>query len=111
MALKEFKQFDLKDKDLNKFQENVGLFINQLNKVILSGNLLLKTIGENPVDITIGTSRTLVSHGLGRSYQGFIIVDQTGNANVWRDSTYTENKDKFLPLIASSSVDVKLWVF
>lgn len=111
MALKEFKRIELIDTKLNKFQENVSEFVSQINPILLSGNLLLKTIGDNPQEITIATTRTLVSHGLGRSYQGFIIVDRTGNATVWRDTTYTENKDKFIPLIASSSVTVKLWVF
>lgn len=111
MALKDFKRLDFSDANLNKIQENISLFIDQLDFNLLSGNLLEQTQGADPQDIVIGTSTTLVSHGLGRSYRGFMVVDQTGNATIWRDSTYTVNKDKFIPLIASSSVTVKLWVY
>lgn len=111
MALKQFKTLELKDRETTKLQENIGEFLDRLPKNLLDGVLLNKTLGSNPQDIVIGTTRTLVSHGLGRDYQGFIITDQTGNANVWRDSSYNESKDKFIPLIASSVVTVKIWVF
>lgn len=111
MALKGFKTTDFKDKDLMKLQENISEYVGQLNPVILSGILLEKTLGQTPIEITIGTTTTLVSHGLGRNYQGWQLLDLQGDARVWRDTSYPDNKDKFLPLIASASVKVKLWVF
>jgi hypothetical protein len=111
MALKVFKKIDFNDLKINKLQDNVNTYLDQLKSPILTGALLTKTLGNDPVDIVIGTTRTLVSHGLQRNYQGFIVVDKTGNANIWRDATYTDNADKYIPLISSTSVTVKLWVF
>lgn len=103
MALIDLKRFDLGDKGANKLQENIRNFVRQFDKVTNDGALLS--------DITIGTSQTLVSHGLGRNFQGWYIVDIEGDARVWRDTTYSSNKDKYLPLKASASVRVKIWVF
>jgi hypothetical protein len=110
MALKEFKRIDFEDESLRKIQENIKQFFDQLDYNILSGNLLETKINSSE-PIVIGTSTTLVSHGLGRAFTGYIITDIQGDARVWRDATVTTNLDKFLPLRASSSVTVKLWVF
>ena len=111
MALKSLKTTDFRDKDLMKLQENVSEYVGQLNSIVLGGILLEKTIGQAPIEITIGTTTTLVAHGLSRKFQGWSLVDIQGDARVWRDVSYTDNLDKFLPLKASASVTVKLWVF
>lgn len=103
MALKELKRFNSEDKYLNDIQANVREFTNQLNKKTLDGNFL--------ESITIGTSTTLVPHALARSYLGWSIADLQGDARVWRDTTSTADTTKFIPLKASSSVIVNLWVF
>lgn len=110
MSLKDFKKIDFPDTDLSKLQENIRQFVSQLDYNLLSGNLLeTKLNSQDP--IVIGTSTTLVSHGLGRAFRGYILTDIQGDARVWRDATVTTNLDKFIPLKASSSVTVKLWVF
>lgn len=111
MALKEFKRIDSKDSVITKLQENIYAFLKQLNPITLNGLFLDKTIGVDPIDITIGTSTTLVSHGLGRAYQGWHLADLQGDARVWRDTTSTADETIYLPLRASTSVTVKLWVF
>jgi hypothetical protein len=110
MSLKDFKKLDFTDQDLSRLQENIKQFVSQLDYNFLSGNLLeTKLNSQDP--IVIGTSTTLVSHGLGRAFRGFVITDLQGDARVWRDTTVTQNLDKFIPLRASSTVTVKLWVF
>lgn len=101
--LKAFKRIDFKDRLLFQFQENVGQFLGQLNGKILGGNEVK--------DVVIGTSTTLVPHELARSYQGWHLLDIQGDARVWRDTTSTADNTKFLPLKASASVTVSLWVF
>lgn len=108
MALKEFKYIQSTSPEVNKVQDNLRNYLLQLNKLTLSGNLLDKT-GEDP--IVIGTTTTLVPHGLGRRIMGWHLVDIQGDARVWRDDTSTANEELFLPLKASASVTIKLWVF
>lgn len=103
MALKDLKLLDLGDRGSNKLQENVRNFVRQFNKATSDGAILS--------EITVNTTQTLVSHGLGRAFQGWHIVDIEGDARVWRDTSYTLNKDKYLPLKASASVRVKIWVY
>lgn len=104
MALKEFKQLQSKDIDLNKVQDNVRQYLGQLSGKLLSGNIL--------EGIALDSASTVdVPHMLGRSYQGWIILDQDGSAIIWRDSGATSDGTKFLPLKTSANVTVNIWVF
>ena len=113
MALRAFKTIDIKDRVLTQLQENVQQFLNQLNKTTLNGLFLekIKNASGSLIDITIGTSETLVPHGLTREFRGWHIVDIQGDARVWRVASSSADLHLFLPLRASSSVTVKLWVF
>lgn len=103
MALKDLKFIDSEDREIVKIQENMQTWTRQLNRTMLSGILL--------DEVTIATSETLVPHLLGRAFQGWQIIDLQGDARVWRVATSTANTSLFLPLRASASVVVKLWVF
>ena len=103
LALSNFKTIKSEDADTMSLQGNVREYVNQLNNVILSGRIVSSVV--------IGTSTTLVPHELARSYQGWHLVDLQGDARVWRDATSTADTTRFLPLRASSSVTVSLWVF
>lgn len=104
MALKAFKKLELQDREQTKLQDNVAEFLNQLPKTLLDGVIL-----EN---IALASASTaLVAHKLGRSFQGWIVLDQDGSAIVWRDSASTADNAKFLPLKTSAGVNVKLWVY
>lgn len=112
MALKDFQRIDAEDKTLVKVQENVDKYLRQINPTVNDGLFLEKIkSGSTLIDITIGTSTTLVPHGLGRIFQGWHLLDIQADARVWRDATSTSDPTKFLPLKASASVVVKLWVF
>jgi hypothetical protein len=103
MALKAFKKVDFKDKDISKFQSNVQEFLGQFNTVLNNGLIL-----EN---LSVGTTTVDIPHLLGRSYQGWHLLDIDADARVWRDSTSSANSSKFLPLKASASATIKIWVF
>lgn len=102
MALKDLKRIKLDNRDTETLQENVREYLGQLNPIVLSGII---------VDATVGTSTTLINHGLARKFQGWHLLDVQGDARVWRDATSTADSKLFLPLRASASVNVKLWVF
>jgi hypothetical protein len=102
MSLKDFKTIEIEDRVTSKLQDNVKLFVNQINKVITDGVF---------VEVTVGTVETLVEHKLGRQFLGWHLVDLQGDARVWRVATSTADQTKFLPLRSSIAVRVKLWVF
>jgi len=103
MALKDFQRFNAEDKEIVQVQENLSKYFKQLNPAILDGIFTQ--------EVTISTSTTLVPHGLARKFQGWHLLDIQGDARVWRDTTSTADNTKFLPLRASTSVVVRLWVF
>ena len=83
-------------------QETRAIFKDVSVNELLNGRLL-----EN---IAIATTATKVSHGLKRVPRGWLVVDRTADARVFRDSTGTE-RTTFLTLKASAACTVSLWVF
>lgn len=104
MALKDFRYHQTSDTDLNKVQDNLGTFLNQLDRRLLSGLILEKAELKSAHTVN-------VPHMLGRAYQGWIILDQDGSAIIWRDAGSIADKTRFLPLKSSADVNVKIWVF
>lgn len=103
MALKAFKKIDFKDKDSSRLQENIQSYLSQFNDVTLDGVVL--------TNVTVGTAITNIPHTLGREFQGWHLLDIQGDARVWRDTGSNSDSNKFLPLKASASVVVSLWVY
>lgn len=104
MALKEFKYIQTGSTELNKVQDNVRNYLSQLNKLLLSGNIIS--------GVSLDAASTVeVPHKLGRAFEGWIILDQDGSAIIWRDASASSDNTKFLPLKTSADVVVNLWVF
>jgi len=76
----------------------------------------LKTLDERGVrkltitGVALTTATTLVAHQLGRKPVGWLVIDKTAQADVWRDATVEVSADK-IPLRASASVtvDIQFW--
>ena len=99
MELKPLKKIIVDDYDLNKIQGYTRDFADQF-----SDNPF---INGRSIDATIGTSATVINHGLQQTPLGWIILDRTNNSNVWRVSW----DSKSITLQASVSTTIKLWVF
>lgn len=115
--LKDLKDHNCDDFDLNRFQDYVKQYVQQLNATILDGNLIkqYKQSGQM-VNVVLGTTTVMVPHGLNREYQGWQLLDLNADARVWRDSTVDttqkqNSKTLYLPLKASAACTVVLWVF
>ncbi len=85
------------------FQREARNAIKDIANISLVSGVLLS-------DVSIATTATRVSHGLGRVPKGWFVVDRTADARVYRDSTGTERKT-FLTLKASAACTVSLWIF
>lgn len=104
MALKDFKFIQAESAELNRVQDNLGTFLNQLDRRLLSGLIV--------EGVALKSANTVeVAHRLGRAYQGWIILDQDGSAIIWRDAGSASDKTRFLPLKSSANVNVNIWVF
>lgn len=68
---------------------------------IIQGNALTSISFEAATDKTI-------SHGLNRVPQGWIVIDKTGNADIWRSGEWTSNT---ITLKANVAVTASIWVY
>jgi hypothetical protein len=90
-------------RDNSLFQRNVqAAFAELIGIPILNGSLI-----EN---VILSTTATKISHKLGRPFTGFIVVKKNANVDIWMDSSAVDNS-LFIPLDASGTVTVSLWVF
>ena len=99
MILKPLKTSNVDEPQASRYFDRIKEFLDQIMRT--------EFLAGSSISTTIGTSNTEIPHGLDVIPNGFLIVDKTANSNIWRVSW---NK-KTITLIASSSVDVKLWIF
>jgi len=98
-----FKKINTKDYDLSKVQDNMDNTIKFLDTKSLLGGVYK--------DTALTTSDTIINHGLGKEWTGWIVTDQDSAATVYRSSTTNNSNDKQIILKASASVNVKLYIF
>ena len=87
------------DDTLNRIQDSIKQVVEpKINDIIL-----------NRVELTgtIVTSGTKISHNLGRVPTGWVVVDKTVNADVYRVSWNNET----ITLASTATTEIKLWVF
>lgn len=102
MAIRTFKTVTTASTELDRVQQNIGLFTTPLiNNPMLDGMLL--------EDVVLTTSETNVPHMLNRPYMGWTLVNKNAQADVWVSSSTQDTI--FLNLTASAAVTVSLWVF
>lgn len=92
------------DKDLNLFQTQLGKTMTPILETPLNYGVLLK-------DIVLSTGQNVVPTRLERVLQGWMIVRQRAQAQVWDTQDLNTTPNKTLLLNASTAVTVDLWVF
>ncbi len=93
--------------ELNRIQQNLEASLGVLKDLeILDGKLIT-------ADIT--TASTILAHGLGRSYKGFIVVKTVmENGSTFTGSIYEDPSDDdtiYLKLDTTANVTATVWVF
>lgn len=99
-VLRKLRRVYTDDRLINQIQSHVSEVLDGLRLAdILEGNL---------VTATITTAGTQIPHNLGRTPQGWILVDKTDYSDVCRVSW-----DKTFITLVSSTVDIDatIWVF
>ncbi len=74
--------------------------------------LLQNPLGDGALqkEIELGVSEVLVSHGLGRRPEGFIVTRQNASASIYESSTATF-PDRQIALTASATVTADIYFF
>jgi hypothetical protein len=94
-------QFQSEDKDFQLMQNSWGAVLNVLLKNPSLDNVLLK-------GISLSNGATVINHKLGRTPQGWRIVDIDGAATVYRSQPFN---NLTLTLTSNAAVTVSLEVF
>lgn len=101
MALPSFRRVRLKDKETETLQANLI----QTLQPILKSDIIDGTILR---DVSLVSGSNTIDHNLNRPVEGWIIIDQVGNAaTVYRTSWDTRT----ITLTASADTTISLWVF
>ena len=101
-----FERYRTSDYSLTRVQDKVEQFSTDLQSSgILSGRLI--------PDVEFAASTTKeISHGLGRKYQGYVVVSVNAKAIIQVDDTRNNNKSQFLALKSDGiACTASLWVF
>jgi hypothetical protein len=97
-----FAKLQTEDPLLDRVQDRIKGALDAVGRVpLLDGRLLT---------VSVGTSQTVIPHGLGRPWSGYIVVSRSANAQVW-NAPPDANSFALLVLQASAAVTVTLWVF
>ncbi len=105
MALKPFRLLGVSDAVLSRIQDAVAQAFAPLTR-----NLLLDSNFVTDVTLTSGADN-LISHGLGRAYEGFIVTKCTADTRVWISSSANTSPDKYINLRPNVTGVVTLYVF
>lgn len=116
--MRDIKKLKQQSWETEQLQENISEFLRNFDFTLLRGRLLEEENSEGVLSqkVSIPNSEKTFSHGLGRNYQGFIIVECDENANFKNvrssDKIQGRSADEFfITLEASTSCNAKVWVF
>jgi len=101
-----FERYRVNDYNLTRVQDKVEQFAKDVQSSgIINGRLI------PDIEFVAGTTKE-VSHGLGRKYQGYIVVSVNAKAVIQVDDTRNNNKAQFLALQSfGTDCTASLWVF
>lgn len=102
--IKAFKKLETEEDSGNLIQENIASVVEPLLRSPIVNGVLLKG-----VTLVTGTINQ-ISHTLGRAPQGWIVVRQDANANIWQVNP-KQLSSTLLQIQVSANVTVDLWVF
>ena len=99
--MKKYKKLHSEDNVIRQLQDNIEVVISPIIDSAIIDGVLLKNI-----HLTTG-SIDVVSHKLGRTPLGYLIVKRSAESTIWESET---NK-RSINLNCSANVTVSIWVF
>ena len=102
----QFERYRTDDYPLTRVQDKVEQFADTLQATGLLAGCLIENI------VFAASTTQNVLHGLGRNYQGYIVVSVNAKAIIQVDDTKNSNKSQFLALQSyGTPCTASLWVF
>ncbi len=103
-VLPKFQVINTSTPDLSTVQQNLVRTLNPIfNTPTLGGNLL--------TNISLVSGVNNINHGLGRTLNGWQIVRQRANANIWDSQDNNKTPTLTLTLNSSAAVTCDIYVF
>ena len=103
-TLPKFQQVNTSNQDLNTVQINLVRTLNPVfNTPTLGGNLLINQ--------TLTAGANTINHGLGRNLNGWQLVRQRAQANIWDSQDSNKMQNLTLILNSSAAVVCDIYVF
>ena len=104
MSRVNFTEIHTGDAKVDKLQTNIRTAISPLLSLPFAD-------GVHKTDVELGTSDTLVNHGLGRNFVGYIVTKQNADTSVYVSTTSNDFPDTQIILKAGATVTVDLFCF
>jgi hypothetical protein len=102
--IKPFLKIFTPDRVITALQANVS---NAFEQFIKS-----KILDNNIISVTLSNATgKVIEHKLTRSIEGWIIIDQNREANIWVESKDTKTIALFANITGASTVDIKILIF
>lgn len=98
--VKGYRKIQVSDLELGRLQDQIASVVNPLSRIEILDGVAIK-------DIAITTAAVNVEHGLNRQPLGWILIDNTADARVWR----TDWNSNYISLDASGTSTISIWVF
>lgn len=103
--MRQFKQINTGDFDLQRVQENAATTFSDITKIAFLDGTFVEASLNNATD-------TAVEHGLGRVPLGyFSVACNSPGGTVYESNTANNLKSRIILLRATATVNVKLWIF
>jgi hypothetical protein len=102
--VKALKQEEVESQELRRVQANLADFVQPLVKNPLLDGVLLR-------DVALAAGVNVISHGLARAPQGWLVVAPNADVRVWTSASSNPSPTGRLMLEASASCTLSLFVF
>ena len=104
MSRVNFTEIQTTDEATNRLQKNIHTALRPLLQLPFAD-------GVHKTDQAIGTGDTIVDHGLGRRYVGYIITKQNADTSIFVSTTANSFEDRQIILKAGASVTADIFFF
>ncbi len=104
MSRPSFTEIQAKEDSVNRLQKNIKTALSPVFNLPFSS-------GVHKTDVSIGTSDTLVNHGLDRNMVGYFVTQQNADTNIFVSTTANTMPSRQVILKAGATVTADLFFF
>ena len=104
MSRPNFTEIQAKEDSVNRLQKNIKSALSPILSLPFSA-------GVHKTEVSIGTSDTIVDHGLDRNLVGYFVTKQNADTNVFVSTTSNTLPTRQVILKAGSAVTADLFFF